>query len=171
MSLKKIFFTLFLLLNISLTFAQPSNRNSDFWNQVRYGGSLGLGFTNNGFNGSISPSAIYQFNNQLAAGTSLSFNYSKFNDNKFLAYGGSLLSLYNPIPQLQLSAEFEQLRINRTLFKQSGKILDNYWLPAFFFGLGYSTQNFTIGLRYDLLFNDRKSIYGNALMPFVRVYF
>lgn len=49
--------------------------------------------------------------------------------------------------------------------------LENYWLPAFFVGIGYSTYNVTFGLRYDLLYTDRKSIYSNALIPFVRVYF
>ena len=158
-------------LNISYSFAQNSTNNSDFWNHVRFGGGIGLGFINNGFNGSISPSAIYQFNDQFAAGTSLNFSYAKFNDDKFLAYGGSVLSLFNPIPQLQLSTEFEQLRINRTLYSQTINIEDNYWLPAFFVGIGYSTPNVTFGLRYDLLYNDNKSIYGNALMPFARVYF
>ena len=75
------------------------------------------------------------------------------------------------IPQLQLSTEIEQLRINRTLYTQTINIEDNYWLPAFFVGVGYSTPNVTFGLRYDLLYNNDKSIYGNALMPFVRVYF
>lgn len=171
MSLKKMLFTLLITINIISSFAQNSNNNSDFWNHVRFGGGIGLGFINNGFNGSISPSAIYQFNDQFAAGTSLNFSYAKFNDDKFLAYGGSVLSLFNPIPQLQLSTEYEQLRINRTLYTQTINIEDNYWLPAFFVGIGYSTPNVTFGLRYDLLYNDNKSIYGNALMPFARVYF
>lgn len=171
MRVSKLLFTGIFLLFINICFSQNPSKDATFWNHVRFGGGLGLGFTNNGFNGSISPSAIYQFNEQLAAGTSLNFNYSKFNDNKFLAYGGSLLSLFNPIPQIQLSTEYEQLRINRTYSTSSGYISDNYWLPAFFVGVGYSTYNVTIGLRYDVLFNDQKSIYANALMPFVRVYF
>ncbi|MGB2760365.1 MULTISPECIES: alpha-ketoglutarate decarboxylase [Maribacter] len=171
MCLKKLIFTGLVLCNVTLLLAQSSNNGVDFWNNVRFGGSIGLGFTNNGFNGSISPSAIYQFNEQFATGASLSFNYAKFDEDKFLAYGGSILSLYNPIPQIQMSAEFEQLRINRTIATQTIDIEDNYWLPAFFVGAGYSTRNVTVGLRYDLLYDDNKSIYGNALMPFVRVYF
>jgi len=171
MSLKNIIFVGLVTLNITFSLAQTSKNGADFWNNVRFGGSIGLGFTNNGFNGSISPSAIYQFNEQFASGASLSFNYAKFDDDKFLAYGGSILSLYNPIPQLQLSVEFEQLRINRTIATPTIDIEDNYWLPAFFVGVGYSTVNITVGLRYDLLFDDDKSIYGNALMPFLRVYF
>ena len=171
MGLKNIITILVIILNITFSIAQISGTGNDFWKKVRFGGGIGLGFTNNGFNGSISPSAIYQFNQEFAAGTSLSFNYAKFNDDKFLAYGGSILSLYNPIPQLQFSTEYEQLRVNKTLINQTSNLEDNYWLPALFFGIGYSTYNVTFGVRYDVLYNERKSIYGNALMPFVRVYF
>ena len=161
---------------IGLTFTlvssgQNPNAKSDFWNHVRFGGGLGLGFTNGGFNGSISPSAIYQATDNFAVGTSLSFNYAKFNDNKFAAYGGSVLTLFNPVHFIQLSAEFEELRVNRTIAAIPNDIKDNYWSPALFFGLGYTDRNFTVGVRYDVLYNNQKSIYANALMPFVRVYF
>ncbi|MFT6370529.1 MAG: hypothetical protein ACJAWH_001612 [Maribacter sp.] len=75
--------------------AQYTSGQDDFWNQVRYGGGIGLGFTNGGFNGAISPSAIYPISDTFAAGLSLNINYAKFNKDKFLAYGGNLLSLYN----------------------------------------------------------------------------
>lgn len=151
---------------------QNQHTKSDFWNRVHYGGGLGLGFTNGGFAGSVSPSAIYQVNEQFATGISLNFNYAKFNDDRLLAYGGSALTLFNPLPFLQLSGELEQLRINRT-FSNLGfnDIEDNYWSPALFLGLGYRNQNVTFGVRYDVLYDDDKSIYANAWMPFVRVYF
>ena len=167
------FSVLFLVCN--LCFSQnrnaPRNSKSPFWSQVRFGGGLGLGFTNGGFNAAVSPSAIYQFNNQFAAGLSLNFNYAKFNDDKLVAYGGSVLSLYNPIQFLQLSAEFEQLRINRSFDDGVIRLENNYWSPALFLGLGYTDRNFTVGVRYDVLYDDNKSIYANAWMPFVRVYF
>lgn len=166
--MKHYIFTLLLLIGISC-FGQGSSNN--FWDNVRFGGGIGIGFTNGSFNGSISPSAIYQVNEQFAAGTSLNFNYAKFNDDKLFAYGGSILTLYNPIPNIQLSAELEQLRINRTYALDGVNREDNYWSPALFLGLGYSNQNVTFGLRYDVLYDDNKSIYANALMPFVRVYF
>jgi len=151
---------------------QNHQTKSNFWNNVHYGGGLGLGFTNGGFNGSVSPSAIYQVNEQFATGVSLNFNYAKFNDDKLLAYGGSVITLFNPVPLLQLSGELEQLRINRTISNLGlADIEDNYWSPALFLGLGYSNQNVTFGIRYDVLYDDDKSIYANAWMPFVRVYF
>ncbi len=151
---------------------QNYQTKSNFWNNVHYGGGLGLGFTNGGFNGSVSPSAIYQVNEQFATGVSLNFNYAKFNEDKLLAYGGSIITLFNPVPILQLSGELEQLRINRTISNIGlNDIEDNYWSPALFLGLGYSNQNITFGIRYDVLYDENKSIYANAWMPFVRVYF
>jgi len=168
----KPYIFLFLLLIGFSSMGQNYQSKSDFWNRVHFGGGLGLGFTNGGFNGSVSPSAIYQFNEQFATGVSLNFNYAKFNEDKLLAYGGSVLTLFNPVPFLQLSGEFEQLRINRTLSNIGfNDIEDNYWSPALFLGLGYSNQNITFGMRYDILYDDDKSIYANAWMPFVRVYF
>ncbi len=168
---KKLLFFLFFMFMFGTAMAQNQGPRSDFWNRVRFGGGIGLGFTNGGFNGSIAPSAIYQVSDQFATGISLNFNYAKFNDSQFLAYGGSVLALYNPIPFLQLSAEAEQLRINRDLETIAGTLEDDYWSPALFLGIGYTNQFATIGIRYDILYDDQKSIYANAWMPFVRVYF
>lgn len=170
--LKTLLLAIFLVaLSIDAHAQDPKPKNA-FWSQVRFGGGLGLGISNGGFNASISPSAIYQFNDQFAAGTSLTFNYAKFLESKRFAYGGSVLTLYNPLPFIQLSAELEQLRINRSLAVDGGpNIEDDYWAPALFLGVGYTDRNFTVGIRYDVLYDDQKSIYLNAWMPFVRVYF
>lgn len=169
---KKIAIYMFLGLFCALGYSQNLNSSNDFWNKVRYGGGLGLGFGNNSFNIALAPSAIYQANDYFAAGMGLSFNYYKFGDAKFTAYGGSLLSLFNPVRPIQLSAEFEQLRVNRSIESFDGsRIEDNYWSPALFFGLGYSNQNVTFGIRYDVLHDAQKSIYADPWMPFIRVYF
>ncbi len=153
-------------------FSQRSAAKSDFWNKVRYGGGLGLGFGNNSFNAAIAPSAIYQANKYFAAGVGLSFNYSKFRESKLTAYGGSLLTLFNPIQAIQLSAELEELRVNRTIaLNPNGTLEDNYWSPALFLGVGYSNRNVTVGIRYDVLHDSDKSIYADPWMPFVRIYF
>ncbi|MCK0155620.1 alpha-ketoglutarate decarboxylase [Cellulophaga sp. F20128] len=151
--------------------AQSQNTSSDFWNNVRFGGGFGLGFGNNTFNAALSPNAIYQVNDQFAIGAGLNFNYSKFRDSKLIAYGASALTYYNIIPAIQLSAEFEQLRINRKFEFDGANIEDNYWNPALFLGLGYTSRNITVGVRYDVLYSEGKSIYSDAFMPFVRVYF
>lgn len=87
--------------------AQGYKNSSDFWNNVHYGGGIGLGFGRESFNAALSPSAIYQANDYIAFGMGLNFNYSKFQESKLMAYAGSLLTLFNPIRPIQLSAELE----------------------------------------------------------------
>jgi hypothetical protein len=169
--LKNSFFILLSILCFQYSQAQYTTGQGDFWSQVRYGGGFGLGFTNGGFNVAVSPTAIYPVSNTFAAGLSLNANYAKFNETKFLAYGGSLLSLYNPIPQIQLSAELEQLRVNQTFDLGGSTVEDNFWSPALFLGVGYTTRNVTVGLRYNVLFDENNSIYADALIPFVRFFF
>ena len=169
---KSTFLALFLIVFALNCSAQNTSTPSDFWDNVRIGGGLGFGLNNGGFNASVSPSAIYQFNEQFSSGVSLTFNYAKYDNDKRFAYGGSILTLYNPIPFIQISAELEQLRVNQTFTSNNlATIEDNYWSPALFLGLGYTDRNFTVGIRYDVLYDDNKSIYLNAWMPFVRVYF
>ncbi len=168
---KKLILCVFFTALCGLGYSQLTPRHSDFWNNVHFGGNLGFGFGNNSFNASISPSAIYQATEQLGLGAGLNFNYAKFRDAKLVAYGGSLISLFNPIPALQLSAELEQLRVNRQLELDGGNLEEDYWSPALFLGIGYGNRNVTIGIRYDVLYDSQKSIYASALMPFVRVYF
>ena len=168
---KKLVLSVFMTALCCFGFAQTTLSNQNFWKNVRFGGNIGLGFGNDSFNASVSPSAIYQANEYVGLGAGLNFNYAKFRNAKFAAYGGSLISLINPIRALQLSAELEQLRVERILELDGGNVEENYWSPALFLGIGYGNKNVTVGIRYDVLYNDEKSIYADALMPFVRVYF
>ena len=142
-------------------------QSSSFWPNVRYGGGIGLSFGQESFQIGLTPSAIYQVNSFTAIGLGLNYSYSKVYDTKFSAVGGSLIGLVNPIPPLQLSAEFEQLWVNRSF----GPLDDSYWLPALYLGVGYATGPVTFGIRFDVLYNDDKSLYANPWLPFVRVYF
>ena len=91
---------------------------SDFWNHVQFGGGLGLGIGNGYADIMVAPSAIYNFNDYVSAGLGLQYNYVKqrdfYNANM---YGGSLISLFQPFNELQISAELEQLCISRTYEK------------------------------------------------------
>lgn len=145
---------------------------SDFWSHVRFGGGIGLNFGDGFFSGTIAPSGIYQFDNNLALGLGLNatFNNQK-NVYKSTILGGSLIGLFNPIRDIQLSAEFEQLNVNRRYDVNTNFADDNYWIPAFYLGAGYRSGNVTFGIRYDVLFDDNKSIYADPWAPFVRFYF
>ncbi|GGW30078.1 hypothetical protein GCM10007383_14170 [Arenibacter certesii] len=155
----------------SFVHSQGNPSQSDFWNKVQIGGGLGLGIGNKSFNASLSPSALYRATNQFSTGVALNLNYAKFNDAQLMAYGGSLLTFYNPIPVIQFSAELEQLRVNNKIKINGENHTTSYWSPALFAGIGYSMPNITMGVRYNVLHDDQKSIYANAWMPFVRVYF
>lgn len=156
--------------------AQGPGPKSNFWSNVRYGGGLGLGFSNRSFTIAVAPAAIYEVSPMFAAGLGLSFNYSKFEPSslersEFTAFGGSLMSFFNPIPQMQFSAEFEQIRVNREDVIVGERFEESFWSPALYFGLGVGNRNVMAGMRYNVLFNVDKSIYASAWAPFVRVFF
>jgi hypothetical protein len=173
---QNLVFNLILICTIfSVANAQDnSQKNTNaFWSNVRVGGGIGLSFGDGFFSTTLAPSAIYEFDNQFALGLGLSGTYNKQkNFFKSTVFGGSIIGLYNPLEEIQLSAELEELNINRE-FNQSfvTNIDDNFWNTALFIGAGYRTRNVTFGIRYDVLYDEDKSIYADPWAPFVRVYF
>ena len=148
----------------------PPETENQFWRNVQFGGGIGLGFGSGYTDISVAPSAIYNFNHYVALGVGAQYKYLKQKD--YYAshlYGGSLIALFNPINQIQLSAELEQLRVNVNL-DGSDSNSQNYWNTGLFIGAGYRSGNATIGARYNVL-TDKNNIYGSAFMPFIRVYF
>ena len=167
--------TMLSLLISSGLFAQfdQDRGRSTFWNQVRFGGGIGLSFGDGFFSGTLAPSAIYEFNSSFAAGIGLNGTYSE-QKNLFSStiLGGSLIALFNPIQEIQLSSEFEQLNVNRNFNENVVSNTDaTYWYSALFLGAGYRTGQVTFGIRYDVLYDEDKSIYADPWLPFVRFYF
>lgn len=147
-----------------------SNSSSDFWKNVQFGGGIGLGFGTGYTDITLAPSAIYNFNEYVALGLGAQYTYLK-QQNYYAShlYGGSIIGLFNPIPEIQLSAELEELRVNINLDGSNSNSQD-YWNTGLFLGAGYRSGNVTMGARYNVL-NDSNNIYGSAFMPFVRLYF
>ena len=179
-------YTFILLLFTSLGFAQDSNfkgvefdeleleieqQNFSFKESLRFGGGIGLSFGNDFFSGSLTPFVLSQVNEYLLTGIGLNFTYSSFDNEEALVYGGSFIVIGQPVRELQLSAEFEQLRVNRTIDTRNGTFEDDYWYPALFLGIGYNSGPITFGVRWDVLYDENKSIYANSVMPFVRFMF
>ncbi len=156
----------------TISFCQDSNRGSEFWRHVRFGGGLGLSFGDGFFSGTIAPAAVYQFDEApFALGVGLNGTYNSLkNVYNSTILGGSVIGLFNPVQEIQVSAEFEELNVNRK-FEDPQFQDENYWYPALFLGVGYSSSNVTFGIRYDLLYNNEKSIYADPFVPFVRVFF
>lgn len=169
-SVHKIIIGLFILLSINIVDGQ--NINYETYPKVRFGGGIGLSFGSGYFSGTLAPSAIYQFNEQFALGMGLSGTYSSLKDRyTSTIVGASVIALYNVIPEIQLSAEFEELNVTRKYEYYGVNSTENYWYPGLFLGVGFHTGNVAVGIRYDVLYDREKSIYADAYVPFVRVYF
>ncbi|MFH6768061.1 alpha-ketoglutarate decarboxylase [Gaetbulibacter aquiaggeris] len=173
---KKMTISIVLFFIFSFPLLAQNNKSigtsSDFWNHVRFGGGIGLSFGDGFFSGTLAPSAIYQFNEQVALGLGLSGTYNTQKDlYKSSIIGASIVGLVNPITAIQLSAEFEELNVSRKWDSRTGFADENYWYPAIFLGVGYNSGPVTFGIRFDVLYDRNKSIYSEAWVPFVRVYF
>lgn len=169
---KRLTFAVLLLLNLPVLAQQTpvTDAKSNFWDNVQFGGGLGLAAGSGFTNISISPSAIYNFNEYVSAGVGLQYSYLKQRDfYSSSMYGGSVIGLFNPIEEVQLSVELEQLRVN--LKAENSAFTDDFWNTGLFLGAGYRLDNVTVGARYNVLFVEDKGVYGDAFMPFIRVYF
>lgn len=145
---------------------------SDFWERVRFGGGIGAAFGNGYTDVTLAPGALYEVNEYVGVGVGVQGTYVSFSDyyTSFI-YGGSVFTLINPIPQLQLSVEVEQLRVNLSVDDINYGYDRDFWNTAFFLGAGYRMNNVTVGLRYNVLYRERDLVYSDALMPFIRVFF
>ena len=160
-----------ILFTTAIAFSQTDSPQDRFIDNVSFGGGFGLNVVNGNFSATVAPSAVYHFNKYVSAGPSLIYSYQSNSFFKSSLYGGSLIGLFNPIKQIQLSTELEQLRVNQTIKFNEGDVDDDFWNTAFFVGAGYRANNITLGVRYNLLFKDGESVYTSAWAPFVRVYF
>ncbi len=176
MKINKIAFVVtFCFTVVNACFSQSSNPEkpvSNFWSNVQFGGGIGLGIGNGYTDITIAPSAIYNFNEHFSLGTGLQYSLLKqkglYTSNIF---GASLIGLYNPIEEIQLSVELEEMNVNNKYQQIGLNYKESFWNTGLFLGAGYRMDNITIGARYNLLFDKDKNVYGDALMPFVRIYF
>lgn len=155
--------------------------DKDFWSRVRFGGGFGLGIGSGYTDITLAPGAIYEFNDYVALGVGLQGTYvNQDNFYKAWLYGGSVVGLFNPIEEIQLSAELEQLRVNQEFDGDYFEPLNDepgisrhrdFWNTALFLGAGYRMDHVTIGIRYNVLFEEDDLVYSDSWMPFVRVYF
>ncbi|KAB1156846.1 hypothetical protein [Flavobacterium luteum] len=165
---------LFIFSNDLLAQQQGKNTNlkSDFWKKVQFGGGVGLSIGNRFTDIALAPNAIYNFNKYVALGFGLQGGYVS-NKNVFTSihYGASLITLMNPIEEIQISVELEQIRVNNKYESITGDFKNNFWNTGLFLGGGYKSGNVTVGMRYNILHNSNNNVYNEAFMPFVRVFF
>jgi hypothetical protein len=165
-------FALFYVSGLSQNTSQSIQKKSPFWEKVQFGGGLGLSFTAGNTNISVSPSAIYNVSNEYSVGAGIQYTYLKQqNVYKSNMIGVSIINLYSPIENLQLSGELEQTRVMINSLDPSLSY-GNFWNTALFIGAGYRVGNFTTGLRYNILNNSNlNKLYTTGFTPFVRVFF
>lgn len=169
-----LFCFIFLSLSIhSYVFAQSGLEQEErrFFENVRFGGSLGVSFSEDAFSAFLAPKAVYDFNQMTSAGLGLAGSYTNADNYTAHSVTGSIIGLFRPIVNIQLSSEFEENYVSRAWELEGANKKDSYWYPALFLGAGYISGPVTVGIRYDILYDNKKSIYGSALMPFISVYF
>lgn len=167
-----ITFTLFVIPMLIFGQGQAIKAKSDFWEKVHFGGGFGLSIGSGYSDITLAPSAIYNFNKYVSAGVGLQGSYvSSRNYFTSTHYGGSLISLFNIVDEVQLSVEVEEVRINNKYESLNGNYNHDFWNTSIFLGGGYRSGNVVIGARYNILQSTNKDVYNDALMPFVRVYF
>lgn len=170
-----------------LILAQDAPKKTEIYENAKkwkFGGDLGLGFGSGYTEVRIAPSAIYEINPYLYTGISLQGSYIKNNSKGNYTYnfsydswiyGASIIALSNPIKELQLSIEFEQLKVNNSYKNYDQDIpfkeRHDFWNTAIFLGIGYSAGPATIGIRYNVLYKEKDLVYASAYMPFIRMYF
>ena len=147
-----------------------------FWKNVQFGGGLQLGFSTGFTNIGVSPSMLYNINEFVSVGSGLQISYVSATDNySSLIYGANITTLFNPIESIQLSVDLEQLRVNTTssIALAGANVFpkNSFWNTGLWLGAGFRTNNITVGGRYNVLFNKNNSVYSDAFLPFVRVYF
>lgn len=176
-----VVFTLLMYENVIAQYQQPAQQSpaqglpvrNTFWDKVQFGGGLGLNFSSGYTEISVSPSAIYNVNPYLATGIGLSASYISSGYYDSGVYGASLLTFINPIPQIQFSINLNESYVNNHYDEYLGQreFTDNFWNTALFLGVGYRAGNITVGIAYNVLFDEDDHVYTEAYMPFVRAYF
>lgn len=176
LKLLKSFFLVYLFVFFAKSYAQNdtlSKNKSSYFKDVQFGGGLGLAIGSGYTDIFLAPTAYKPITATTMIGFGLIGSYVKSSgDFSSVMYGASVIGLVNPVEELQLSAELEQLRVNLKYDTYAGsKNTDDFWNTALFLGLGYRSGNVTIGARYNILYREKNNVYSQAWMPFMRVMF
>lgn len=144
-----------------------------------FGGNLGMSFWNGGTDIFLAPKAYYHVSPKFLTGVGVTYIYSdgeywginlgapsRYYNYHSNSFGGSLSALYRPIPFLQFSAEYEGLQT-----EWRGAFEDSYFNNAIYLGASFVSGHFSFGVRYDVLYDSNKSVYGDAWTPFIGIYF
>ncbi len=171
--MKKILFLTFLLTLTSGAIAQNIG-NQPASSNWRVGGGLGLSFgSNDYFSFNVSPSLGYSLNTYTEAGVIGGYQYSKNNYFKSNLFNvGPYVNVY-PIPELFLRANYMYYSGNektkKDIYPQESYTVEE---NALWLGAGYQSPGqvrFQVGVLYNVLYKENKSIFSSAWQPFAGI--
>lgn len=147
-----------------------NKKDSTLKNRVNFGLGFGVNFVG-GTNLSLSPNLTYRLSKNLSVGSGLQFNYAGLKDvQKTTTIGANALVYYTPVKQLLTTLEFSELHVNRNSLITNTK--SDFWESALFIGAGINiTPKFSLGAKYNALYNKNKSVYSSAVVPFINISF
>lgn len=153
-----------------MTYQRVEQQQQTYPRHWSFGGWFSLSFWNGGTDILVAPKAYYNVSPKFLTGFGVTYIYSDTNDD-FFGYhsnsiGGSVMAGLRPVPMLQLSAEYEGLNTTR-----SGAFADTYWNNALYLGASFVTGHVSFGVRYDVLYDSSRSVFGSAWTPVIGFYF
>lgn len=166
--MKKHFIIFGLLIGLSAT-AQISTSAVTQENRWTFGGNVGLGFgSNNYFDVQISPRVGFRLTDDLEAGVMGSFTLQSSRYYQSTMFGVGPFANYYFARSFYLGTSFQQYFINYK-DKYSDYKYDKDE-SALYLGGGYMQRigngaYFQIGLMYNVLWKENKSIFSSGLVP------
>jgi long-subunit fatty acid transport protein len=139
--------------------------------RLKFACGFGLNFVG-ATNISLSPNLIYKASNKINLGFGLQGSYAAIKDlQKTTTFGFNAISIYTPTKKISTILELVQLNVT-TKIESPIEDKNSYWDTALFVGAGFNiTNKFTIGAKYNLLYNEDESVYTSPVVPFVNITF
>lgn len=150
--------------------ATVNKKDSTLKNRLKFGLGFGVNFVG-GTNLSLSPNLTYLLTKNFSIGGGLQFNYAGLKGiQKTTTYGANALVYFTPVRQLLTTLEFSELHVNRNALITNTK--NEFWESALFIGGGIQiTPKFSLGAKYNVLYNKNESVYSSPVVPFINISF
>lgn len=166
--MKKIISLVVLLTVFQFGFSQISIGSSATEGKLRVGGGVGLNFGNNGYFGfNVAPSIGYMLAPNLETGITVGYQYSKNDFYKSNLFSGGPYANYHIIPGLFARGHYEYFSGTQTITSTNEK--RDFDESALWLGGGYQSRGpvrLQVGLMYNVLHDDDKSIFSSPIRPF-----
>lgn len=168
--------------------AKTTQKNSDLWDKLVFGGGFGASFGNVSDIVTLSPQVGYQVTDYFMAGGGYLFNYIRlkqgFDGFRFIKllnprtqaiHGPNIFGNFFLFEQFSAGMQFELLNHDALVYNGSSFSDENRWTSVLFIQGGLSQEvgrkgRVQFGLRYNLL-QDRFSPYADGIIPYANFFF